>query len=66
MKNKDMTAHFWKIYKCINSCTTKIQLESCNNMINTFKNNFSKVDLTIALCIFDSAIKYTIANKIIQ
>ena len=66
MKNKkDITEHFWKIYKSINSCTTKVQLESCNNMIDTFKKNFSKVDIKIATDIFNSEIKYT-KNKITQ
>ena len=59
MKNKkDINEHFWKIYNSIKSCTTEAQLESCNNMINTFKKNFSDIDVHGIIDSFNIIIKY--------
>ena len=58
MQSKDITDHFWKIYNCINSCTSKDQLKSCVNMVNTFENNFDIINTEVFTAMFNLQIKY--------
>jgi hypothetical protein len=47
MITPNIQVHFNKIQKCIQSCKTYEQLESCQNMVDTFMNKFAEHKLVI-------------------